>query len=449
MEILYTNCAGLDVHKKTVKVCVLTHASNGQLQKEFRTYFTTTEELLKLGDWLKEQGCTHIAFEATGVYWKPVFNLLEGSFEVLVVNAQHIKAVPGRKTDVKDAEWIADLLQHGLLKASFIPSSPQRELRDLTRYRVRLTEEKAREVNRVQKTLEDTNLKLGDVVSDIMGKASRMILQAIADGETDPGRLAALAVGRVRATQEQLEAALRGTVTDHHRFLLSEHLTQIHHLEQAIERVTAEITRRFTPPPEDTPFSQKEREVIPEQVPDSPSPQESPSAPQAALNWSAAVSLLCSIPGIGERAAIGILAEIGINMQQFPTAGHMASWAGVCPGNHESAGKRLSGKTRKGNPWLRCLLVQAAHSASHQKQCYLAEQYRRIAKRRGAKRAAIAVAHSILVIIYHLLHQQTTYQEKGETFFEEQERQGAEKRLVRQLSRLGYHVELQPVALVG
>jgi len=225
MEILHTNCAGLDVHKKTVKVCVLTHASHDQTHKEFRTYFTTTEELLQLGDWLKEQGCTHIAFEATGVYWKPVFNLLEGSFAVLVVNAQHIKAVPGRKTDVKGAEWIADLLQHGLLKASFIPSGPQREVRDLTRYRVRLTEEKACEVNRVQKTLEDTNLKIGDVVSDIMGKASRLILQAIVDGETDPGRLAALAVSRVRAPQEQLEAALRGTVSAHHRFLLSEHLT--------------------------------------------------------------------------------------------------------------------------------------------------------------------------------------------------------------------------------
>lgn len=448
MEILYTNCAGLDVHKKTVKVCVLTHTANGQVQKEFRSYFTTTEELLKLSDWLREQGCTHIAFEATGVYWKPVFNLLESSFTVLVVNAQHIKAVPGRKTDIKDAEWIADLLQHGLLKASFIPSAPQRELRDLTRYRVRLTEEKAREVNRVQKTLEDTNLKLGDVVSDIMGKASRMILHAIADGETDPSRLAALAVGRVRATQEQLEAALKGTVTDHHRFLLSEHLTQIRHLEQAIERVTAQITQRFTPPApaEEATSSQKEQEVTPEMLADSAKPQEAASSAQSALSFSEAVVLLCSIPGIGERAAIGILAEIGTNMQQFPTAAHLASWAAVCPGNNESAGKRKSGKTRKGNPWLRCLLVQAAHSASHQKHCYLAEQYRRIAKRRGSKRAAIAVAHSILVIIYHLLRNHTTYQEKGETFFEEQERQGAEKRLVRQLSRLGYRVELQPVA---
>jgi len=451
MEILYSNCAGLDVHKKTVKACLLTQMSHGQPHKEFRTYFTTTEELLKLSDWLKEQGCTHVAFEATGVYWKPVFNLLEGSFELLVVNAHHIKAVPGRKTDTKDAEWIADLLQHGLLKASFIPSAPQRELRDLTRYRVRLTEEKAREVNRVQKTLEDTNLKLGDVVSDIMGKAARMILHALADGETDPARLAALAVGRVHASQEQLEAALTGHVTDHHRFLLQEHLTQIHHLEQAIDRVTAEITRRFTPPspPEATTVSQKEDETTKERASDPGSQPEANVQSQATLSWAQAVVLLCSIPGISERTAIGILAEIGTHMQQFPTAAHLASWAGICPGNHESAGKRLSGKTRTGNPWLRCLLVQAAHAASHQKHCYLAEQYRRIAKRRGAKRAAVAVAHSILVIIYHLLSNQTTSQEKGETFFEERDREGREKRLVRQLSSLGYHVELQPIALAG
>src|SRR5258708_1756653 len=283
MEILYTRCAGLDVHKKTVKVCMLIRQADGQPHKEFRTYGTTTRELLELADWLKEQGCTQVAMEGTGVYWKPVYNLLEGSFELLVVNAQHIKAVPGRKTDTKDAEWIADLLQHGLLKASFIPGAPQRELRELTRYRVRLTEERAREVKRIQKTLEDTNLKLGDVVSEVMGKASRMILGARADGESDPSRLAAFALGRVRADQQQLEAALTGHVDDHHRFLLREHLTQVEHLERAIERVTAEMARRFTPAPspdEAEPTQQDAEETQAAKAGPPPTAQELPSSPK-------------------------------------------------------------------------------------------------------------------------------------------------------------------------
>lgn len=449
MEILYERCAGLDVHKKNVKVCLITSAGAQRPRKEFRTYQTTTHHVLEMRDWLQEQGCTHIAMESTGVYWKPIYNLLESDFELLVVNAHHLKTVPGRKTDVKDAEWIADLLRHGLLRASFIPQAPQRELRELTRYRTRLVEERSREINRVQKTLEDTNLKLGDVVSDVMGKAARSILYRIAEGETDPARLAALAVGRVRATQDELESALTGKVTAHHRFMLGEHLKQIEHLDAAIERLTTEIARRFSLP--DPPSDQREpttRQTSSHEGRAVSEPEAS-SEQQGPLSWQEAVALLSSIPGISERAAHGILAEIGIEMQRFPTASHLASWAGLCPGNHESAGKRLSGKTRKGNAWLRRLLLQAAHAAAHSKNTSLAAQYHRLAARRGAKRAAVAVAHSILVIIYHLLKNCVRYQELGGNFFDERDRQAVEKRLIRRLQRLGYQVDLQPLAQVG
>jgi transposase len=447
MEILHERCAGLDVHKKNVKACFASPGKGGKRQKETRTYLTMTQNLLEMRDWLKEQGCTHIAMEATGVYWKPIYNLLEEDFEILVVNAHHIKTVPGRKTDVKDAEWIADLLSHGLLVGSFIPAAPQRELRELTRYRTKLVEERAREINRLQKTLEDSNLKLGDVVSDVMGKASHMILSAVVDGETDAGRLASIALGRVRASEEELQRALTGKVTPHHRFMLGEHLKQIETLDAAVGRVSEEIARRFTLP---EPPDGEEQSAQPEQPEGHPEREEASTIPnQAPVSWLEAAQLIDQITGISESAAQGILAEIGINMDQFPSAQHLASWAAVCPGNHESAGKRLSGKARKGNPWLRRLLVQAAHAAAHSKNTYLSVQYHRIASRRGAKKAALAVAHSILVIIYHMLRDRSTYEDLGGNYFDERDRQMVQKRLVRRLERMGYQVELQPMTQAG
>jgi transposase len=295
MEILHERCAGLDVHKKNVKACFASPGKEGKRQKETRTYLTMTQNLLEMRDWLKEQGCTHIAMEATGVYWKPIYNLLEEDFEVLVVNAHHIKTVPGRKTDVKDAEWIADLLSHGLLVGSFIPSAPQRELRELTRYRTKLVEERSREINRLQKTLEDTNLKLGDVVSDVMGKASRMILSAVVDGETDPGRLTSIALGRVRASEEELQRALTGKVTPHHRFMLGEHLKQIETLDAAVGRVSEEIARRFMPP--EPPDGEEQREQL-EQAEGLAEREEASTVPaQAPLSWLEAAQLIDQITG--------------------------------------------------------------------------------------------------------------------------------------------------------
>jgi transposase len=486
MELLYQRCCGLDIHKKMLVACLIIVTADGKRHKEIRSFRTVTQDLLQLLDWLKAADCTHVAMEATGVYWKPIYNILEGHFELLVVNAQHIKAVPGHKTDVHDAEWIADLLQHGLLKSSFIPSTEQRELRDLTRYRTTLVEERVRAVNRLQKTLEDTNLKLGDVVSDILGKSGRAILDALLAGERDPRVLADLARGRLKAKRAQLEEALVGTLKPHHCFMLTQHLGHIDLLDKAIARMGAEIEARMgpllAPEPEQSPSdSQSEPEPSPvdcqpepEQSPSDsqpepepspvnqqPEPEQSPSdsqsepepspvdcqpePEQSPLTWAQAVVLLCSIPGISQRAAEGILAEIGLQMSRFKSAKHLASWAGMCPGNHESAGKRMSGKTNKGSPWLRKLLVQAAHAAGRTKDTYLSAQYGRLAARRGKKKATIAVGHSLLVIIFHVLQEQKPYQELGGNFFDQQERQRLEKRLVQRLEKLGYEVSLEPV----
>lgn len=437
MQIVYKHCAGIDIHKKVVVVCLILMNAIDQQVKEIRSFRTTTAGLLALRDWLQAAGCTHVAMESTGVYWKPVYNLLEGAFELLLVNAQHIKAVPGRKTDVRDAEWIADLLQHGLLTGSFIPPTEQRELRDFTRYRASLVEDRARVINRLQKVLEDTNIKLGDVATDITGQSARAMLKALLAGQTDPVQLADLAKGKMRAKLAALEEALVGEIKSHQQFLLGELLKQLDSLDEAITRVSNEIAtwldREMSPEPEPT-----------VEQPASSSPLSDQQEPKKPLTWIQAVTLLCTIPGISRRAAQGILAEIGRDMNRFPTASHLASWAGMCPGNHESAGKRLSGKTRKGNPYVRQLLVEVANAAARTKNTYLSAHYHRIAARRGRKRALIAVGHTILVIIYHLLSQQKSYEELGGTYFEQRDRQNIEKRLVRRLEKLGYQVELLP-----
>ncbi len=411
MHVVYECCCGLDVHKQTVVACVLCSDASGQLCKEVRTFRTMTTELLALADWLTIKGCTHVAMESTGVYWKPVYNLLEGQFELLVVNAQHIKAVPGRKTDVRDAEWLATLLRHGLVRGSFIPSARQRVLRELTRHRTSLVQERARIINRLQKVLEDGNVKLADVASDVLGVSGRAMLTALVAGETDPVVLADLARGRLREKRVQLEAALAGRFQDHHRFLLAEHLAHIDYLDEAIERFNAEIDTHCTAEHE-------------------------------------AIALVDTIPGISQRMAEIILAEIGTDMSRFPSAKHLAAWAGVCPGNNESAGKRLSGRARKGSRWLRQALTEAAHAAARTKNTYLGAQFRRIAARRGKRRAIGAVAHTLVVIIYHLLTRKEPYRELGANYFDELDRNAVERRLVRRLQRLGYHVELctQPQA---
>jgi transposase len=453
MQVVHERCCGLDVHKKVVVACLLLLSANGQRHKEIRTFGTMTRDLLALGDWLRAAGCTHVAFESTGVYWRPIFNLLEGEMTVLLVNAQHIKAVPGRKTDVKDAEWIADLLQHGLLRPSFIPPAPQRELRELTRYRSSLVADRARVINRLQKALEDTNVKLASVVTDVTGVSAHAILRAYLSGEeTDPWELANLARGSLRGKQVQLAQAMVGTVKDHHRFLLLHQMTLIEVLEQQIAEFDQEIATRIARDDEESDADQQQ--ISASSVPAAASegetePSSFPVARQGLAGYAKALERLDGIPGVNRRVAEIVLAEIGINMEQFPSDGHLASWAGMCPGSKVSAGKRLSGKTTKGSAWLRAALLEAAHGVSHSKKTYLGEQYRRLARRIGKKKALVAVAHSILVIIYHMLKEEKTYHELGNTYFEEREHDAAKRRALRSLERLGYDVSLQEKGAVA
>jgi transposase len=403
MRIVHERCAGLDVHKKTVVACVLVPEG-----KEIRTFSTVTADLLLLVELLRERGCKTVAMESTGVYWKPVYNLLEAAeFEPMVVNAQHIKAVPGRKSDVRDAEWIAELLRHGLVRPSFIPGREQRELRELVRYRRSVVEERAREANRLQKVLEGANIKLASVASDVLGRSGRDMLKAICEGTEDPAALAALARGSLKAKSEQLKEALRGLVGSHQRFILAEQLTHIAELEARLERLNAEIEARLAP-------------------------------------FASSIVLLETIPGVGHRVADALLAEIGVEMDRFPTDRHIASWAKVCPGNRRSAGKAKREHVGGGNPWLRTLLVEAAWGASHTKDTFLAAQYRRLRGRLGERRAALAVAHSILVIAYHILRTGKPYQELGANFYDQNSPKAVIRRLTHRLESLGFHVQLQP-----
>jgi transposase len=407
MDVVHPRCCGLDVHKQTVVACVLSSTGTGKSAKTVRTFRTLTDDLLALGDWLANEGVTHVALEATGSYWKPVWNLLEGRFELLLANAQHIKAVPGRKTDVKDAEWIADLLRHGLLKPSFVPDRPQRELRELTRYRTSLVQERSAEANRLQKVLEGANVKLGDVASNVLGRSARQMLEAIAAGATaaDAAALAQLARGRLREKIPQLERALAGRVAPHQRFMLAQQLAHIDFLDETIERVSREIEERLRP-------------------------------------FDELLVNLDAIPGMGRRTAETVLAEIGTDMRRFATASHLASWAGMCPGHDESAGKRRSGKTRKGSPALRHALIEAAHAAARTKNTYLAAQFHRIAARRGTKKAAVAVGHSILIIVWHLLDHCDPYHDLGANYFQTRAEPALTRHLVRRLKALGYDVHL-------
>jgi transposase len=450
MDTLHRICAGLDVHKDTVVACVRRIDDRGRGHQEVKTFGTTTADLLELLDWLQQQQVPIVAMESTGVYWKPVFNLLEGPVEVLLVNPEHIKKVPGRKTDVKDCEWIAQLLQHGLLRASFVPPRPIRELRDLTRQRTQLVGEKASVSNRIQKVLEDANIKLGSVASDVLGASGRDMLRSLIAGVDSAEALANLARGRLRDKLPQLRKALQGRVTEHHRFLLRLHLDHLTHLEALIGQLDNRIhdeMEKDRPPPAEPPPRGTSAAAPPAQAPATAVEVAAPSAPppsgSGGLGLWQSLWLLVTIPGINRRTAEVVLAEIGADMSRFATAQQLASWAGLCPGNNESAGKRRSGRTTRGSRWLRSALVQAAWAASHTKATYLSARYRRLARRRGKKKALVAVAHTLLVMCYEVLRKGEAYRELGADYLDKMEPDRRTKQLVRQLEKLGHKVTLE------
>jgi transposase len=405
MEVLHPRCAGLDVHKDTVVACVRLHEGPAPLQ-EVETFGTTTKALLNLHDWLTSHGVTCVAMEATGVYWKPVWHVLEDSFELVLANAAHIKNVPGRKTDVNDATWIADLLAHGLIRGSFVPPTAIQEMRTLMRTRKQLVRERAQHVQRIQKALEDANFKIESAISDVVGTSGRAILRALITGETAPEKLLAVTTGRLRASREILLPALSGRIRGHHRFLLKLHLDQIEGLEKSIEAVDAEVGTTIEP-------------------------------------FRAKVARLVTMPGISDVAAEVLISEIGVDMSRFPTAGHLVSWAGLCPRNDESAGKRRSTRLRKGAPWLKEILAQAAWAAARAKSGYLRAQFLRLKSRRGPKKAIMAVAASMLTAAYHMLRDDVDYRDLGTDYFDKADKAKTANRLARRLRDLGYTVELK------
>jgi transposase len=442
MDGVFPHCAGLDVHKKRITACRVSPDPTGQNADgvmDVQDFGTLTSQLLALSDWLSQVGVTHVAIESTGEYWKPVYNLLEGNCTVFVVNAAHVKNVPGRKTDKADARWLAKLMRYGLLQASFIPPQGQRDLRDLTRYRTKLVQERSREVNRVQGVLERANIKLASVATDIMGVSGRAMLEALIAGRADAATMAELARGRLRSKIPVLEQALTGVVREHHRRLLAIQLAHVDFLDEQIATLSEEIRHTLSAlGPSEPPGSPPDGAGAPP-----PASEAGPSAPP--MTFLRAITLLDTIPGVNQQGAELLVAEWGIDMGRFGTAPRLAAWSGIAPGNNESAGIQRSGKTRKGHRALRTGLVQLAHAAARTKETYLSAMYHRLAARRGKKRAIVAVAHSIVRSAFHMLSRNEPYHELGSNYFDEHRREHLVDRLTRRIERLGYHIALEPV----